>query len=186
MKIEVNIKKKYFLIFLVTILLVVAGIAAYAYTSNFPTTQNGNATTMGHSADEINVDVGGNVMSLQNAINIGLIGGASASAQDNFIIFGYASASNGQTSANGGYTFSVPAGITNFNLVVVGSGGNGGTGSNSIGGGNGGTGGGGGGGGGYFEGFVKVPLVQLVIRFLFREEAVDKQVLSQLHKEPHS
>lgn len=77
MKIEVNLSKKYFFVILGVILLVGGLMLSYAYDSNF---QGGNATMMGHSADEINININGQVMSLQQAFNSGFIGNVTTGA----------------------------------------------------------------------------------------------------------
>ena len=70
MKIEVNLKKKYF-ISIVVLLIVVAGIFfVYAFGGNSP-------STLGHSAGEMEVIIGANTYSLQQAINVGLLGNSS-------------------------------------------------------------------------------------------------------------
>lgn len=69
------------------------------------------------------------------------VAGAVASTQGTPIVFDYLTASNGQTSSNGQYTWTVPAGVTSVDVEAWGGGGIGGYGWWG--------GGGGGGGGGY-------------------------------------
>lgn len=73
MKIEVNLKKKYFFS-LLTILIVLSGaLIVYAYNSS-----PGNASTFGHSANEIEVTLpNGNVVTLDYAVRNGLLGNGS-------------------------------------------------------------------------------------------------------------
>jgi len=74
MKIEVNITKIHFYVLAVAI--AVFGIALFAVAYNEAFT-GGVPETFGHSADELNVKVGDNVMTLQAAIDAGAIGGFS-------------------------------------------------------------------------------------------------------------
>ena len=88
MKVEVNIQKKYFFILLGAILIIGAGIFAYAFnsgtnyanpssTSDVGYKNAAQATSFGHTADETNVKINGQVITLQDAINLGLLGNAS-------------------------------------------------------------------------------------------------------------
>jgi len=81
MKLEVNLEKKYFFTLLALGLVLGLGIFVYAFNSN--PLQNANApATFGHSGDETQVIVGGQPMTLQDAINLGKFGGSSLSIQD--------------------------------------------------------------------------------------------------------
>ena len=70
MKLEVNISKRY--VFAIIALLVVFGVVlgAYAYNSN-----PANPSLFGHSANEVEVNIGGTNYGLQDAITGGRIGG---------------------------------------------------------------------------------------------------------------
>jgi len=68
MKLEVNIKKKYFFTILASVLILVAIIGTVAYGTN-------NPSVFGHSAGEVEVTIGGNNYTLQEAITQNLIGG---------------------------------------------------------------------------------------------------------------
>lgn len=71
MKIEVNLKKKYFFS-LLTVLIVLSGaLIVYAYNSS-----PADASKFGHSANELEVNIGGTNYTLQQAISQGLIGGS--------------------------------------------------------------------------------------------------------------
>ena len=86
MKIEVNVQKKYFFILLGAILIIGAGIFGYAFnsganyanpssTSDVGYKNAAQAASFGHTADETNVKINGQVITLQDAINQGLFGG---------------------------------------------------------------------------------------------------------------
>ena len=70
MKIEVNVRKKYFLTILATILVLAGGIVVWAYNSN-----PAEPAKFGHTANEVHVTVGGQTLGLQDAITQGKIGG---------------------------------------------------------------------------------------------------------------
>ena len=69
MKLEVNIKKKYFFTILASVLILVAIIGTVAYGTN-------NPSVFGHSAGEVEIDIGGDTYTLQEAITQNLFGGA--------------------------------------------------------------------------------------------------------------
>lgn len=70
MKIEVNLKKKYFFSIVAVFILVMAAIGVYAVWDN--------AKSFWHSADDVRVTISGTNYSLQEAISAGLIGGGSS------------------------------------------------------------------------------------------------------------
>ena len=72
MKLEVNIKKKYFFTILASVLILVAIIGTVAYGTN-------NPSVFGHSAGEVEVTIGGNNYTLQQAITQNLLGGGTTS-----------------------------------------------------------------------------------------------------------
>ena len=74
MKLEINITKTKLFIILGAIFLTGGLIFVYAYSSN-PTNDVTKPPVFGHSADETNVNIGGQVMTLQEAINRGETGG---------------------------------------------------------------------------------------------------------------
>ena len=66
MKIEVNLEKKY-LFFVFAILLIFAGfVLVFAYNPSF---SGGNPPVLGHSADEVNVQIGNTVRTSQDLID---------------------------------------------------------------------------------------------------------------------
>lgn len=68
MKIEVKIEKKHLVALAILGVLLLAGIFAYAYGTSSP-------QVFGHSAGEVDVEINGNTMTLQDAITNNLIGG---------------------------------------------------------------------------------------------------------------
>lgn len=73
MKIEVDLKKNYFLTLLAVLIVLSGALFVYAYNSN-----PGNPGTFGHSANELEVNIGGTLYKLQDAIDAHLIGGAAS------------------------------------------------------------------------------------------------------------
>lgn len=71
-KIEINFTNKWLYSLIAVGVLSILGIGAWAYNSNM---QGGNPSIMGHSADEVMVNVNGQQESLQEAINSGKFGG---------------------------------------------------------------------------------------------------------------
>jgi hypothetical protein len=73
MKIEVNVTKSRMSL-IIGIIFIIGGIVlGYAYNSNF-NSNSANAPVFGHSADELNVNIDGQIMTLQEAINQGKLG----------------------------------------------------------------------------------------------------------------
>ncbi len=65
MKIKVNINKKSFIIIFTVILIITGILSIYAFSDYI----NGKADIMGHSADEVDVQIGGSTRLIQNALD---------------------------------------------------------------------------------------------------------------------
>jgi hypothetical protein len=73
MKIEVNLRKKYFFS-LLTILVIISGLfAVYGYNRS-----SGDPATMGHTSNELEVNISGTIYTLQDAINQGKLTGSAS------------------------------------------------------------------------------------------------------------
>ena len=70
MKLEVNITKKYFFIFLTTLIIGLTIVGVIAYNSGQ------SPSTFGHSYEEIEIEINGTLMTLKAAIDGGLLGGS--------------------------------------------------------------------------------------------------------------
>lgn len=76
----------------------------------------------GHSANEILIDLNGTKINLQEALDRNILGTKTCVS----IVFDYFTATNGQTSSNGIYTWNVPSGVNEITVETVGAGGGGG------------------------------------------------------------
>jgi hypothetical protein len=122
MKIELNISKKYFFIILASVLLLGGLFITYAYGTNDP-------PVFGHSANEIDGFPNCNAGQALTHSSSGwsCVSSSTSGGFTNVAIFDFNNArdSNGNTytSANGQYTWNVPAGVTKVKVEVWGGGG---------------------------------------------------------------
>ena len=90
MKIEVNINKRNLFILILSVFVITGGFYVYAYNAgsakytspappNVPSEVGyraaSDAVNFGHTSDELNVRVGNEVMTLQDSVNLGKLGG---------------------------------------------------------------------------------------------------------------
>lgn len=109
MKLQVNLRKRYFVVFLAVALVLGGSLLAYAYGTSSP-------STFGHSAGEVDVTIGDTKYTLQKAIDDNLIGGGSGSSGSggftNFKVYNQA----------GDDRWTAPSGVTKALVEVWGSG----------------------------------------------------------------
>jgi hypothetical protein len=109
MKIEVDLKKNYFFSLLAVLIVLSGALIVYAYNSS-----PGDASKFGHSANELEVNIGGVNYTLQQAISSGLLGNGSGGSSNALIKRGTKAVQiNNANSAVSSVSFS-DYGLSNF------------------------------------------------------------------------